>query len=168
MYFYGGVAFAIIAAIALVVTVRSPREPSARSQVVAGFNVFWGIITVLFFAPGGLLAAAITSDHSGGMFGAVAIGAVCLSGFGLGVALFIAARRLLAQRKLDRVEGIGVWSMVHHVAVVVAFIIAAMGGRSGDREIWLLPVLPCIIGWLLGWGLWRRARAASGAASTPA
>ncbi len=158
MYFYGGVALAIVAAVALVVTVRSPREPSGRSQVVAGFNVFWGVITVLFFAPGGLLAALFIADHNDGAIGALAIVLVCLSGFGLGVALFIASRRLLAQKKLGRVIGIARWSMVHHVAVVLAFILASLTARHGDEDLWLLPVIPCVIGFALGWGLQRRAR----------
>lgn len=154
-YFYGGIALAIIAGVALVITVRSPREPDGRSQVVAGFNVFWGVITVLFFAPGGLLAAAIISDHSA--IGALAVLAVCLSGFGLGVALFIASRRLLAQKKLGRVIGIARWSMVHHVAVPLAFVIASSLDRSSD-DFWQLPIIPCSIGLALGWGLHRRAR----------
>jgi len=154
-YLYGGVALAIIAGVALVITVRSPREPSSRSQVVAGFNVFWGVITVLFFAPGGLLAAAIIGDHS--VVGGVAVLLVCLSGFGLGVALFIASRRLLAQRKLGRVIGIARWSMVHHAAVPVAFVIASALDRNSD-DFWQIPIIPCVIGMALGWGLHRRAR----------
>lgn len=155
MYFFGGIAFAVVAGIALVVMVRSPREPDGRSQVVAGFNVFWGVITVMFFAPGGLLAAAIVSDHS--TIGALAILAVCLSGFGLGVALFIASRRLLAHKKLGRVIGIARWSMIHHAAVPVAFVIASATDRNSD-DFWQLPIIPCVIGMLLGWGLHRRAR----------
>lgn len=154
-YLFGGIALAVVAGIALVVMVRSPREPSGRSQVVAGFNVFWGVITVLFFAPGGLLAAAIISDHS--VVGALAVLAVSLSGFGLGVALFIASRRLLAQKKLGRVIGIARWSMFHHVAVPAAFMIASATDRHSE-DFWQLPIIPCVIGLLLGWGLQRRAR----------
>ena len=80
---------------------------------------------------------------------------VSLSGFALGIALFIAARRLLARRKLGRVVGIARWSMVHHVAVVVAFLIASFGM---SEDFWLLTPIPCVIGLALGFGLHRRAR----------
>ena len=71
----------------------------------------------------------------------------------MGIALFVAARRLLGGRKLGRVIGIARWSMIHHVAVVVA----SIGMR--ESEFWLLTPIPCAIGFLLGWGLQRRAKA---------
>ena len=145
-----GLGLAIVLAIAIVATVKSPREASGRSVAVAGFNVFWAVITMLFFAPAGCIACLIAMNES--PIGGIAIGLVSLDGFALGVALFIAARRLLKLHKLERVKGIAYWSLIHHVAVVIAF---ALAMKTFD-DLALFTIVPCSIGALLAWGFLRR------------
>ncbi len=70
----------------------------------------------------------------------------------LGIALFVAARRLLKLHKLEKVKSIAYWSLVHHVAVVVAFLLAM--GEFDDLAIF--TTIPCSIGAALAFGLIRR------------
>ena len=153
MYFYGGLALAVAVAVVMAVKVRGAREPSARAKLVAGLNSFWGVVTILFFAPAGCLAALFGFDKSA--LAGSAITAVSLDGFALGIALFVASRRLLKHRKLDRVKAIATWSIVHHVAVVLAFF-------PLDDDVAFACMLPCSLGIALAIGLIRRANAPQG------
>ncbi len=150
MFLILGLGLAAALGIAMVLAIKSPRETDGRSQAVAGFNVFWGVVTMLFFAPAGCLAALMAFDRA--PIGGIAIGLVSLDGFALGIALFVAARRLLKLHKLEKVKSIAYWSFVHHAAVVVAFVLA-MGAFD---DLALFTTIPCAIGAALAFGLIRR------------
>ncbi len=146
-----GLVFAVTLGVVMVVTIRPTGARSRRSQAVAGFNAFWGVLTVFYFAPAGLLAALMGLEQS--MGGAVAIALVSLDGFALGIALIVAARRLL-KHTYGGVIGVAWWSLVHHAAVLLAFVLA----MEAFDDLALYTTIPCAMGAALAAGLIRRVQ----------
>ena len=119
-----------------------------------GFGIFWGLCTLLGFAPaGGLLATMMIHDEpiAGGLVGIVSLSgaALALGLIGVGVAL------LGDPRRADLYGRLGLWSMAHHVAVGAAFVAIGMLGRGMDAAIVALPIIPCVIGLAHGWSATR-------------
>lgn len=119
-----------------------------------GFGIFWGLCTLLGFAPaGGLLATMMIHDEpiGGGLVGIVSLSgaALALSLIGVGVALLQDTRRAGLYGRL------GLWSMAHHVAVVAVFLCLGMLERGMDAAIVAVPIIPCVVGLVHGWSATR-------------
>ena len=122
-------------------------------RFTAGANAFWGVLTVMLFAPAGLFILGAASRIPVAVF---PILIVSLSGFGTGVALCVGARRLLRRESLDGVRRIARWSQIHHFSVLLAMALGSAEMETG--VLFLMSVVPCFMGALLAHALMTSAR----------
>ncbi len=102
----------------------------------------WGILTMLAFAPAGLVFVALGFQEN--VLATPLVLLVSLHGFFLAARLIAAGRRLLAREDLAKVASLPKHALLHHLAVVVSFVLSGMW--MGTWELALLPMVPCILG----------------------
>jgi hypothetical protein len=129
---------------------RAGRPPSLGIVVAALVAHLWALLTLIWFAPGGIYLAVVM-----GPVALVPFAAVSISGLVLSVRLWLACSYLL--RGVDageRIRRIVRYSHAHHLAVVVVFGLAsAVMAVSGGNEALALIVFVSIasgIGGLVG------------------
>ena len=118
----------------------------------------WGVVTLLVFVPAGaLLALAIFfgGEYTGHPFdawavaGSLTLAGMCISALLLAVVLCIYAARLM-RRDASHVTEVVMWSIAHHLAVFVYFLIfgAMVGQWEGVFIACVAAVGPCLAGGL--------------------
>jgi len=121
-------------------------SPAPAATALSALAIAWGILTIVFFAPLGLLYAQVALG-SGSMrmaVGAVLIAAVSFVGFAVGVA-HIRAGAALVKPSVRQSHQLTRTSLIHHGSVVAAFVVAgsevawlAFGGAAIGAAIALL------------------------------
>ena len=111
-------------------------------RVAAGLNAAWGVVTGLVFGPAGLVLAWFGARELGAL--SVAVLCVVASGFGLSIALGVAASRALRRQSLDKAKRTATWSLLHHVLVLAVMAMAAVA--IDEWFIFGISILPCLFG----------------------
>lgn len=139
---------------------RTPiRAPGSVFGAGVGARI-WGVLTLLVFAPAGALAACmmIGASEPAGTIGGLVVGALSLSGLGLGFAYFGASRAIEKRNDLDVAHGIERWSFAHHALVVLTFVVAGFAINDEAGVLAIATVLPvCLVGMAIT-GALRNAR----------
>ncbi|MBX3247305.1 MAG: hypothetical protein KF901_08995 [Myxococcales bacterium] len=116
-------------------------------RAAAALNGAWAMLTLLVFAPGGILFAMILSSWA--PVPMLLFLAVSIDGFILPFVLLGASRRLLQREELDGARHAVTWSLIHHAAVFgAAALTAIITGRDG-----IALVVPTGIACAIGVGL---------------
>lgn len=116
----------------------------------------WALLTLGWFAPGGLYFSLVM-----GPIALVPFAAVSLSGLVLGVRLLMAASYLLrGVARPEPIARIARHSHLHHLAVFVVFVVtgivlAALGSLVEASILVVYVSVACGIGWLIGAALGR-------------
>ncbi|HJL15216.1 MAG TPA: hypothetical protein RMH99_06145 [Sandaracinaceae bacterium LLY-WYZ-13_1] len=111
----------------------------------SGVGFVWAALTLLVFAPAGVLFCLLLSDGDLAALSIPTLLAICASGFGLAVALVVNGVGLLrcrpaAHRWAVRIAG---WSLGHHLAVAAFF--TAVGVAAREEAVTMVAV-PCAVG----------------------
>lgn len=112
-------------------------------------STIWGLITIAIFSPwGGLLALIMLfSGEAGVAVGSLPLIIICCAGLVLGIKLLQQAGRLL-RREGKGVERLVRWSLAHHAAVLLYFVILgfAAEGPGGVAAALIFAGIPCFVG----------------------
>ncbi len=154
---------------------RRRQPPVAAAASVTG--IAWGVLTLFFFAPLGILlcAIAIPAAKHGllASMGGLGAAASTLSGFAIGVRMLSVGKSLVVRTpdSAERVLSVAMHAAVHHVLVFATVVVIY---RAADSEPGLVTfaAVPCAIGLgvaallaLAGWRLRRLDRADATAAN---
>jgi hypothetical protein len=126
----------------------------------------WAALTVLGFVPAGAAAVVlfvIVAEHDPlcAVF-AVSVGALVISGLGLGLALMRAAHAVEHREEAEFVGRALRWSHGHHLMVAITFVLAAVWlGHDMAGMIVLLSLPPCLVGSAITFLLGKAARRAT-------
>ena len=126
-------------------------------RFTSGANAAWAVLTMMIFAPAGLLLLLFTADEA--PLAALPLLAVCVDGFVLGGFLLGSARALLRREKLDEIPKRATWSLLHHGAVMLTMLL--IGLLSGEWFMAAMSAVPCGVGIGLAVALRGAARKAS-------
>ena len=133
------------------VDVREARKLPVVCGVGAVTSAVWGFLTLLVFAPAGLLLFAISSDNGSAqpLVTVGAIGVLVASGHGflLGTRLIGLVKALVVRTESSamRVGRAVMVSGIHHAVVVLSFVALTASGHEGPL---LLAAVPCAIGFI--------------------
>lgn len=130
--------------------------PEARQlPVVCGVgavtSVAWGVLTLLVFAPAGLLLFAMSSPSAVAppLATVGAVGVLLASGHGLLLgARLIGLVKVLVVRTESSASRVGhavIVSGIHHAVVIASFVALSASGHDGPL---LLAAIPCAIGFI--------------------
>jgi len=139
-------------------SVRARHAP--RRVLLAGIlSRVWAALTLLVFAPAGVLGAMLfgaVGEHSPlGVVFVVLTAGVVISGFALGVALARAGGVVMHRERLEPLAPTLRWSYAHHVLVAATFLAGALAFEAEMARAVVYTVVPvCAVGiaitWLLG------------------
>lgn len=116
------------------VTDRRPKSAPVWVRIAAGVSAAWAVATLLVFAPVTALFAALTADLTTSPAGVVALSLVSVDGLAWPIAMLVACRALLVRRRLSTVRFALRWSYAHHVATLLAAMVASVSITHSDAN----------------------------------